>query len=652
MPSAAFRGLIAGSLECRSMALRVAPVVPRDDAPTVASAPALAPTEAGLLVEALLAAATDPVWVSDASGRLVVVNEPFGAALGRSIDVLRGLSPEDVFSADLAARVRRAQARVLETGTPIRIQEFLYPVGSVERRLFETCFHPIPGPGGEARGTLAVTRDVTHHRLCDQELLGARDFLFALVNAVGPVWTANRDHRFTLVSRAAAEVFGHAPSIVIGKAPNQLLPEEEAGTIVSLQEEAFRTGREVSRELELRGAEGRTSSVLIRAFPYVGPASEPLVVALCTDVTEIRRLGRGLAAADDFLSGILNAIPDPVFAKDRAHRWVFVNDAMCAFVGRDRERLLSRPDSEIFPPGQVSGIHERDDDVFRSGLESLVEEDLTLRAGETKRVVVSKSLHVDPEGRPLVVGVIRDVTKSRSDEAALRRANRRLEAANGELEAFAFAASHDLVAPLRRIETFSEFLLEESLDRLEPSDQELLRRIWRTARNGEQLIEDLLTLSRATRGELLREPVDLSLLAREVADELLEDCPGRAAEIDVVEGVVTDADRRLLRLCLENLLGNALKFTRGREARIEVGEEGRDADGERVYYVNDNGVGFDMAFAGRLFGVFQRLHRAEEFPGTGIGLALVQRIIHRHGGRVWAESAVGRGTTIRFTLGD
>jgi PAS domain S-box-containing protein len=455
----------------------------------------------------------------------------------------------------------------------------------------------------------------------------------------------------TLVSRAAAEVFGHPPSIVIGKTPAQLLQEEEAETIVSLQEEAFRTGREVSREIELRGPEGRAASVLMRAFPYVGPASEPLVVVLCTDVTEIRRLGRGLAAAGDFLSGILNAIPDPVFAKDREHRWAFVNDAMCAFVGRERDQLLAHPDTELFGTSQVPGIHERDDEVFRTGRESLVEEDLTVRAGETKRVVVRKSLHVDPEGRPLVVGVIRDVTKTRSDEAALRRANRRLEAANAELEAFVFAASHDLVAPLRRIESFSEFLLEGRLDGLEPDGQELLRRIWSTARSGEQLTEDLLTLSRATRGELLRERIDLSTLAREVAEGLLEDSPGRAVEIEVADGVVADADRRLLKLCLENLLGNALKFTRGRESWIEIGEEGRDAEGERVYFVRDNGVGFEMAFADRLFGVFQRLHRAEDFPGTGIGLALVQRIVHRHGGRVWAESAVGRGTTIRFTLG-
>ncbi|HPA52151.1 MAG TPA: PAS domain-containing protein [Thermoanaerobaculia bacterium] len=633
------------------MALRVAPVVPEGDAPTAAPAPELDRTEARLFVEALLLAVTDAVWVCDASGRLVLANDAFGAALGRPAGALRGLTPEEVFSPDLAARVRRAQNRVMGTGAPLRVQEFLYPVGSVERRLFETSFGSIRGPGGKPWGTVAVTRDVTHDRLGDEELLGTRDFLFALVNAVGPGWTSNRDHRLTLVSRAAAEIFGHPPSIVIGKTPEQLLPEEEVGTIVALQEEAFRTGREVSRELELRGPEGRAASFLVRAFPYVGPASEALVVSLCTDVTEIRRLGRGLAAAGDFLSGILDAIPDPVFAKDREHRWVFVNDAMCALVGRDRDQLLSHLDSEFFGASQVPGIHERDDEVFRTGRESLVEEDLTVRTGETKRVVVRKSFHVDPEGRPLVVGVIRDVTKTRSDEAALRRANRRLEAANSELEAFVFAASHDLVAPLRRIESFSEFLLEGCLDRLELDGQELLRRIWSTARSGEQLTEDLLTLSRATRGELLRERIDLSSLARELADGLLEDSPGRAVEIDVADGVVVDADRRLLRLCLENLLGNALKFTRGREARIEVGEEGRDVEGERVYFVRDNGVGFEMAFADRLFGVFQRLHRAEDYPGSGIGLALVQRIVHRHGGRVWAESAVGQGTTIRFTLG-
>ena len=337
--------------------------------------------------------------------------------------------------------------------------------------------------------------------------------------------------------------------------------------------------------------------------------------------------------------------------KDRDHRWVVVNDAMCSFTRQSREGLLDRPDSDAFPCAQIEAIHDRDDEVLRTGLENTCEEDLSVGGGETRRVIAKKSLHVDREGRPLVVGVIRDVTKVRSDEAALRRANRSLEAANAELEAFAFSASHDLSAPLRRIESFSEILLDDCRDRLDPADLELLRRIWSTARHAEQLIDDLLALSRASLAEMLRERIDLGALAREVADVLLEQQSGTLAELDIAEGLFVDGDRRLLRLCLENLLGNALKFTRGRAARIEVGAVEVGAERERAVFVRDNGVGFDMAFADRLFGVFQRLHRPGEFPGSGVGLALVKRIVHRHGGRVWAESAVQQGTTIFFTLG-
>ena len=225
-----------------------------------------------------------------------------------------------------------------------------------------------------------------------------------------------------------------------------------------------------------------------------------------------------------------------------------------------------------------------------------------------------------------------------------------LEAANKELEAFSYSVSHDLRAPLRAMDGFSMALLEDCAGRLDGASQDHLRRIRAGSQRMAELIDDLLNLSQVTRTEMRRERLDLTALAEEIGAELQRAHPDRKVKSVVAPALTADADARMLRIVLNNLLDNAWKFTSKHEqACIEVGA--REQDGQRVFFVRDNGAGFDMAYAGRLFGAFQRLHSTQEFEGTGIGLAIVQRIIHRHGGRVWAEGAVGQGATVYFTLG-
>ena len=224
-----------------------------------------------------------------------------------------------------------------------------------------------------------------------------------------------------------------------------------------------------------------------------------------------------------------------------------------------------------------------------------------------------------------------------------------LEAANKELEAFSYSVSHDLRAPLRAVDGFSLVLLEDYNHRLDAEGQGHLRRVRAATRHMAQLIDDMLELSRVTRAEMRREKVQLDALARAIAANLQRAQPERQVELVVADGLDAQGDPRLLRVALENLLGNAWKFT-GQlpQARVEFGMA--EQNGQVTYFVRDNGAGFDMAYADKLFGAFQRLHSTAEFPGTGIGLATVQRVVHRHGGRVWAEGAVGRGATFYFTL--
>jgi light-regulated signal transduction histidine kinase (bacteriophytochrome) len=239
---------------------------------------------------------------------------------------------------------------------------------------------------------------------------------------------------------------------------------------------------------------------------------------------------------------------------------------------------------------------------------------------------------------------------NRSLERRVRERTDALEGANAELEAFSYSVSHDLRAPLRALDGFSLALLEDYGDRLDADAADYLERIRGASQRMARLIDDLLMLSRVTRRDMTLGEVDLTALARTIGAELAADEPGRKVALTVAENMWVSGDAQLLDVAVRNLLGNAWKFTsRAQNAQVTVGVE--DREGERVYYVRDNGAGFDAAYADKLFAPFQRLHGEDEFPGTGIGLATVQRIVRRHGGRVWAEGATGRGATVWFTLG-
>ncbi|HEX8872743.1 MAG TPA: PAS domain S-box protein [Candidatus Acidoferrum sp.] len=292
----------------------------------------------------------------------------------------------------------------------------------------------------------------------------------------------------------------------------------------------------------------------------------------------------------------------------------------------------------------------------------------TPRTAETKGVWRHRRkdgtlMDVEVTSHPLVFGdrdarlvVATDITERKRAEEALEQqrrdlvqSNAELAAANTELEAFSYAVSHDLRAPLRAIDGFGLALLEDCSDKLGADGRDEVRRIRAAAQRMNVLINDLLDLSRVARAAIRPETVNLTAIAHSIAAELRKAQPGRRVEFRIAEQLLTSGDSRLLSIALENLLGNAWKFTSKREsACIEFGR--MELTGGPAYFVRDDGAGFDPAGAGRLFGAFQRLHEDREFPGTGIGLATVRRIIHRHGGRIWAEGAPERGATFYFTL--
>jgi len=246
-----------------------------------------------------------------------------------------------------------------------------------------------------------------------------------------------------------------------------------------------------------------------------------------------------------------------------------------------------------------------------------------------------------------LLNVVDDLNESSN---RLTKTNQALETVNRELAAFSYSVSHDLRAPLRSIDGFSSALVEDCGDKLDDEGKNHLQRIRRATQTMGQLIDDMLNLSRVSQSEFSRQDVDLSGMVREIADANQQKNPLGNLVIDIQDGVKVLADQRLMNIAMTNLIDNAFKFSgKNEHPHIKFGAEPQG--GDTVIFIRDNGVGFDMAYAGRLFGAFQRLHRMDEFPGTGIGLATVQRIIHRHGGRIWAESEIGKGATFYFTLG-
>jgi light-regulated signal transduction histidine kinase (bacteriophytochrome) len=283
-----------------------------------------------------------------------------------------------------------------------------------------------------------------------------------------------------------------------------------------------------------------------------------------------------------------------------------------------------------------------------------------MRADGAELPVEVAITRIRQDGPPMFTGFIRDITDRKRAEQEIRQLNadleRRviartaeLEASNKELEAFSYSVSHDLRSPLRAIDGFSKALLDDSATQLSDTGRRHLERVRGAARSMAELIDDILNLARLSRAEMHRERVDLSALGKEIAASLSQSQPERRVSFVIANGLTTEGDSQLLRVAFDNLLRNAWKFTsKHPTGRIEVGRS--QQDGSSVYFISDDGAGFDMAHAKLLFTPFQRLHRQNDFEGTGVGLATVQRIIQRHGGRLWAEGAVERGATFYFTL--
>jgi PAS domain S-box-containing protein len=467
--------------------------------------------------------------------------------------------------------------------------------------------------------------------------------------------------RVVLWNAPATEVFGYSPSEALDLRIGALVPE--------LLEGRYPAGLDLYRDTDYSGSMDSKAPLNLPAvrkdggeiiiemsLSPIGPlggtaAGGRFVLAIVRDVTERTRKEEALREAEGRFRSAFENAPIGVAIVDLEGRFVQVNRSLCEILGYPEKELLATTFLMITYPDDVdvSLAHVRR--VIEGEIDSYSLEKRYVGAdGSPVWVSLSVSLVRDAEDNPLYfVDQIQDITRRKLAEEQLAHRAEELALANSELEQFAYSVSHDLRTPLRSIDGFAQLLLEEYADQLDEEGREYLRRVRANSQRMGLLIDDLLSLSRVTHSEMLRTTVDLSALAESVVDELRQGDPDRQVQVEIASGMVVTGDAGLLRAALENLLGNAWKFTsKEPHARIQFGST--SYDGAPAYFVRDNGTGFDMAYADKLFGAFQRLHAAHEFEGTGVGLATVQRVIHRHGGRVWAEGEVGRGATFYFTL--
>jgi PAS domain S-box-containing protein len=500
-----------------------------------------------------------------------------------------------------------------------------------------------------ARGQLGKSAATT---MKAQEAAAAAAMAVQTVNGMldGVIITDLRG-RITHTNKALTDYFGWGRE-VLGELATTLVVDQDAFKVLSGLKACQDTGYKRDLECVLLSKDRCEVPVLINASLITDPEGQPLgVIAVIRDVTALRRAEAAVETERQRLLSLLEELPAYVYLKAQDYSIKFANRFFRERFGESENRPcyevmygLSAPckDCQVFEVLTTMEPQERE---------------WTHRDGRAYHTYVYP--FADSDSSPLVLELGIDITDRKKAEQEIHQLNEeleqrvrqrtvQLEAANRELESFSYSVSHDLRAPLRAIDGFSRILLNDNR-RLDAEEQRLLEIIRANTQKMGQLIDDLLAFSRLGRREVKAADLDMGRQVAEVVRELNETLEGRTVHWDLKPLPQTRADRALMHQVWVNLLGNALKFTRLQDvAVIEVGCQ--SAEAEDTYYVKDNGVGFDMQYVHKLFGVFQRLHRYEEFEGTGVGLALVQRIIQRHGGRIWAEGQVNGGATFYFSL--
>ncbi|GEM_PF-1007651 len=578
--------------------------------------------------------------------------------IGKSISVF--YAPEDAAQSRPQELLQTAvrNGRVEDEGWRVRKD------GS--RFLADVVITALKNEKGELRGFIKIARDVTEIRKAQQELREKTQLLDSILRNIGDgVVVANEKGEFILFNQAAEKIVGLGP---MAGGPDQWT--EQYG-VFRPDGKTPLPAAENPLAKAIRGESTNDMELVLKNHPNpngipISITGRPLKdekgaihggVTVFHDMTERKKAEQAILQTNDFLNAVLENIPNMIFVKDAKElRFVNFNKAGEDLLGIKRGDMIGKNDYDFFPRGQADFFTAKDRSVLNEGkLLDIPEESI-----ETKtlgpRILHTRKIPIrDKDGKSLyLLGISEDITEQKRQQE-LRTYTQALEVSNKELQDFVFIASHDLQEPLRKIQSFGEFLKEEYGGKLEATGKDYLDRMRSAATRMQILINDLLTLTRVTTKAKPFVPVDLSVVLRDVLSDLEVRISEKNAKVDVGPLPTLEADATQMRQLFQNLIGNALKFQKtGVPPEIKVEAETLEGSrpGERQYNlrVKDNGIGFDNKYADQIFKVFERLHGRDEYEGTGIGLAVCRKVVERHGGSISAEGIPGQGSVFTIVL--
>lgn len=594
--------------------------------------------------------------------RYVFINSVAELQLGTSAKEAVGQSIYELLPELRGSSTEKLYQETIRTQRPQRIVSPHWIAG--KQFCFEVEVYP-----STTGGIVVFNRDITQRKRSEEALKASKAHLSEILNSVNEVVFSyhilpDGDYNYEYFSAASKLIWGYTPAELIENKyllVSRVLPQYQELFTTSFVAKILHI-EIVTIEYQVLHQDGSIRWIFTKLIPHRDQSGSIIVTGIAVDITNRKRpseeiygldaiLEKQAAAHTEELESLINAIPDHIFVVERATmRLTFCNNTFAQRMGfSNPEQVQGKTISECLPSVDAEKFMQQSLEVFN--LKNTVHEHETIHLSNGIHHFDSFKIPLKRENGEVyaLLGIAHDITELINTRQELSKQTKQLEATNHELEAFSYSVSHDLRAPLRAIDGYTRILLEEYGNRLDDEGQRLIDVITNNAKKMGQLIDDLLDFSRFGRKELIKMDFDINGLVQSILVDLKKMRPERNISSLVQPLEPAQGDVNMLKQAWINILSNAVKYTRNQATTaIEIGSFSNDT--EVTYYVKDNGVGFDMQYADKLFGVFQRLHAEEEFEGTGVGLAIAHRIIARHGGRIWAKSRPAEGATFYFTL--